>query len=140
MVHALKEVRRVLAAAGELIDLRPVADRWIVEVVSARGSEEAVRLTDLKEGLAYDAAANEAMAQGETAGWFRRGREEFFPLHYVWDSPKEMHSYVEEEWADFTVVGEDVWQKIRSTWGIADADARVRVRAKMLITRWSKVI
>ena len=36
MVHALSEVRRVLSPDGILIDLRPLADNWPVEVVSLR--------------------------------------------------------------------------------------------------------
>ena len=139
MVHALEEARRVLVARGELIDLRPLADRWVVEVASARGSEEAGRLTDLPQGLADDAAANGAMAHGEAVRLFQRDREEHFPLHYVWDSPKEMQDYLQGEWADFIDISEDVLQRLRSIWAVADADARVRVRAKMLITRWSKV-
>jgi hypothetical protein len=89
--------------------------------------------------LADDAAANEAMAHGEAARLFRRGREEHFPLHYVWDSPKEMQDYLEVEWADFIEISEAVLQRLRSIWAVANADARVRVRAKMLITRWTKV-
>ncbi|MFH1185503.1 MAG: hypothetical protein V1755_10765, partial [Chloroflexota bacterium] len=103
-----------------------------------RGSEEAGRVTALPQGLADDAAANGAMSDGEKVGLFKRQREEFFPFHYSWDSPNEMQEYVEEEWADSIGVEEAVWTRIRSLWALADADARVRVRLKMLITRWVK--
>ena len=42
MVHALEEIRRVLLPGGILIDLRPLADRWRVEVVSGAGIQEMV--------------------------------------------------------------------------------------------------
>jgi hypothetical protein len=138
MVHALSEIQRVLAPAGILIDLRPLADRWQIEVASAREVSEAGRLTDLEMGLEDDRSANEAMIQAESQGWFLREREEFFPFFYYWDSPNEMKEYLDEEWADFTAIDEDTWNNIRSLWAAADADARLRIRVKMLITRWRK--
>jgi hypothetical protein len=138
MVHALEEIGRVLTRQGTLIDLRPMADRWPVEVLSSRGRQEVGRVTDLPQGLADDQAANEAMRQGENAALFKRQLEETFPLYYTWNSPKEMQEYIEEEWMDFAGLDEDVWLRARSAWALADADARVGIRAKMLITRWIK--
>ena len=51
MVHALAEIRRVLVSDGVLIDLRPLADQWPVEVASLREVQEVppavLRLTKL---------------------------------------------------------------------------------------------
>ncbi len=139
MVHALNEIHRVLVPNGTLIDLRPLADRWQIEVASSREIKEAGRVTDLTIGLEDDRAANEAMAWAEAQKQFAREQEEFFPLFYYWDSPNEMKEFVDEEWVDFITVDEDTWKNIRSTWVVANADARLRVRAKMLITRWKKI-
>jgi hypothetical protein len=139
MVHALEEIRRVLSPGGALIDLRPIAGRWPVEMLSMQRRKEVGRVTDLPRGLADDAAANDAMSRGEGAGLFRRQEEDLFPFYYTWDSPREMQEYIEEEWADFIAVDEDVWRGIRSAWSTAAADARVGVRAQMLITRWIKM-
>lgn len=136
MVHALEEIRRVLVRDGILIDLRPLVDGWPIEVVTARGREQAGHVTDLPQALEEDAAANDAMARGEQAGLLRRDREELFPFHYTWDSPREMQEYLEQEWEDFAGVEEAAWQRIRSAWALAGADARVGIRLKMLITRW----
>jgi hypothetical protein len=136
MVHALEEIQRVLVDGGTLIDLRPIADRWPVEVHSRRGRQEVGHVTDLAQGLADDATANEAMKTAESQGMFERQSEETFPFYYTWDSPREMQQYVEEEWADFTRVDEEAWKHIRSAWAIAEADARVGIRVTMLITRW----
>ncbi len=138
MVHALNEIHRVLVPDGMLIDLRPLADRWQIEVASAHEVKEAGRVTDAPEGLEDDRAANESMAKVEAQGRFIRKREEFFPLFYYWDSPNEMKEYVDEEWADFTTIDEETWKNIRSIWAVANADARLRVRVIMLITRWDK--
>jgi SAM-dependent methyltransferase len=138
MVHALDEIRRVLAPDGILIDLRPLAGRWPVEVASSRESREVGRASDMPAGLEDDRAANESIAQAAAQGWFAREREESFPFFYYWDSPKEMQEYIDEDWEDFVTIDEEVWKNIRSIWAVADADARLRVRVRMLITRWRK--
>ena len=138
MVHALTEIQRVLAPDGILIDLRPLADRWQVEVTSSREVKEAGRMNDLGIGLEDDRAANESIAQAEAQGLFISERAEFFPFFYYWDSPNEMKEYMDEEWTDFMTIDEGTWKDIRSTWAIADADARLRVRVKMMITKWKK--
>ncbi len=139
MVHALNEIHRVLAPGGILIDLRPLADNWQIEVASRREVKEAGRVTDLAVGLGDDRAANDSVKQAETHKRFAREREEFFPFFYYWDSPNEMKGYMDEEWAGFVEIDEETWRNIRALWAIADADARLRVRVKMLITRWKKI-
>ena len=138
MVHALEEVCRVLARSAVLIDLRPLAGGWPVEVASARERRQAGRVTDLEEGPADDAAANAAMQEAEAAGFLIREQEELFPFYYYWDSPSDMQHYVDDEWTGFARIEEDVWKNVRAYWAIADADARVRIRVDMLITRWRK--
>ena len=138
MVHALSEIHRALAPDGIMIDLRPLAGNWPVEVASNREVREAGRASDMPVGLEDDQAANWSVEQAASQDWFVREREELFPFFYYWDSPNEMQAYIEEEWADFITIEEDVWRNIRSLWAVADADARLRVRLKMLITRWKK--
>lgn len=138
MVHALEEIHRCLAPGGVLIDLRPLADSWPIEVVSQRGRVTTGHIHDLSLGLEDDASANRAVAQAEKNGWFARERGEFFALYYYWDSPGEMKEFVEEEWADFVEINEPAWKDLRSVWATADADARPSVRVKMLITEWRK--
>jgi SAM-dependent methyltransferase len=135
MVHALKEIRRVLAPGGILIDLRPLAGSWPIEVASGRETREVGQVSDLPVGLEDDQAANRAMAQAEEQEWIAREREEFFPFLYYWDSPNEMKEYIDEDWEDFISVDETTWKTVRAIWAVADADARLRIRVKMLITR-----
>lgn len=136
MVHALGEIRRVLVREGALIDLRPVADNWQIEVVSARETRVTGHVTDLPLGLEDDEAANRAVREAEARGWFRRGREAFFPLYYVWDTASEMEKWVDEEWEGFIGLDGEARRATRSAWALGDADSRVRVRAKMSIARW----
>ena len=139
MVHALHEIQRVLAPNGILIDLRPLADNWPVEVASNREIIKAGRVDDLPVGLEDDKAANEAMAHVAMEKLFIQEQEEFFSLFYYWDSPKEMQAYIDDDWADFVSLDEATWKIVRSTWAVADADARLRVRVKMMITRLKKL-
>lgn len=136
MVHALIEIQRVLIHKGIVIDLRPVLDRWPIEVTSARGIRETGHIQDLPLGIGDDEAANRSMAQAEQNEWFIRETEDFFSFIYSWDTPSEMEEWIETEWHDFIRLDEDTKQDTRSAWASADADARVQVKVKMLITRW----
>jgi hypothetical protein len=134
MVHALDEIHRILDRSGKLIDLRPLLDRWPVEVASSGGNRQAGRATDLVGPLADDEAADHALTEAELRGWFIREREDVFPFFYYWDTPKEMQEYIDDTWNDVISIEEDLWNDLRSAWAIANADARVRLRLKMKIT------
>ena len=136
MVHALEEIHRVLVPGGILLDIRPLADRWPVEVASSHGFQETGRLDDLAEQLNADEASDQAMREAERHGWFQRDQEEFFPFFYTWDTPSEMEEYLAEEWTDFAELGDDTKRTTRSTWATSNAESRVRVRVKVLISRW----
>jgi hypothetical protein len=140
MVHALSEIRRVLVPEGILVDLRPMLSSWSIEVVSAREIRETGHIRDLPLGLEDDHAANQSIAQAEQNGWFTRAAEEFFPFYYAWDSPSEMEEWIADEWEDFIELDEASKRATRSVWALGDADSIVRVKVKMLITRWKKEI
>lgn len=139
MVHALDEIRRVLVPDGVLIDIRPLADRWPVEVVSKLGFKEAGRADDLPEQVNADAESNAAMQAVALRGWFRREQEETFPFFYSWDTPSEMEEFIRDDWADFIGLSEELKKATRAAWAIGEADSRVRVRVRVLITRWKRL-
>jgi len=90
-------------------------------------------------GLEDDEAANQAMRESEVKGWFKRENETNFHIHYVWDTASEMEKWIDEEWTDFISLGKEARRATRSAWATGDGDSRVRVRTKMLITRWRKI-
>jgi SAM-dependent methyltransferase len=139
MVHALEEVRRVLKPDGILIDIRPLNGQWPIEVVSTRESRETGHVDDLPEPLNADKASNEAVKDVEGQGWFKRELEEYFPFFYSWDTPSEMEEFIAEDWSDFIALNENAKMATRSAWAIADADSRVQVKVKILITKWKKL-
>lgn len=138
MVHALSEIRRVLRPDGILIDLRPLADNWRVEVASLREVKRTGRVSDLPGQTIGDGAANEAIQEVERRGWFKREQEELFPFIYSWDTPSEMEEFVNEDWKDFIALDEDTKRTTRSTWAVADADSRVRIRMEVWIAESRK--
>jgi SAM-dependent methyltransferase len=138
MVHALQEIRRILVPGGILIDLRPVADHWLVEVATAQDSWEVGRVQDLPAGLADDATAAEALAHMSQAGWFAPEQTKIFDFLYYWDTPEEMQAYISEQWVDFIALPAEVLTKIQAIWANSATGSRVRVRLKMLIAMWQK--
>ena len=139
MVHALSEIRRVLVEGGLMIDLRPILDHWPIEVASARGTRQTGRFQDLPLGTADDQAANRSMAQAEQDGWFIREQEHLFLFSYSWDTPSEMEEWIKTEWEDFLELDQETKKATRSAWSVADADSRIRIQMKMVITRWKKL-
>ncbi len=138
MVHALNEILRVLAPDGILIDLRPLLDQWPLEVESAGRRREAGRVIDLTEPLTDDLAATQAVEEIAKRGWFIREQEDIFPFFYYWDTPDEMQAYISETWFDVINIDDALWKDLHSLWATSNADARVGIRLKMLISRWKK--
>lgn len=138
MVDALAEIRRVLVPGGILLDVRPLAAAWPVEVACAASSREVGRLIDLPEALADDEASEAAMAEVEARGWFRLESREHFWYDYYWDRPSEMKEFIETEWDDFERLDEAVLQAAQSAWASADAEARLRIRIRIHLAGWTK--
>jgi hypothetical protein len=138
MVHALHEIWRVLKPGGDLIDIRSISERWPVEVVSARSIQVTGHVQDLPDSTADDEAANRSIAQAAENGWFTKEQEEFFTYDYSWDSPDEMEDYIKEEWEGSIDIDEATMLATSSVWALADADARVRLRTKIMIARWRR--
>ena len=139
MVHALEEIHRTLVTGGLLIDLRPFLDRWPVEIAWEGGYREVGRLTELPEGLADDEAAQHAMKEAARQNWFTLEQGERFSLFYSWDTASEMEEFLAEEWDDFIELDEDLIRATKAAWAVANAEARVRVRASMMVDRWRKL-
>lgn len=138
MVHALTEIRRVLVSDGVLIDLRPLADQWPVEVASLREVKRTGRVRDLPEQTNGDAASHESMREAERRGWYTREQEVLFPFTYSWDTPSEMEEFVKDEWQDFFDLDEETKRATRAAWAVADADGRVRIRMNVWIAKYRK--
>ena len=79
------------------------------------------------------------MKEVETRGWFMPDQEEFFPFYYSWDTPSELEEFVDDGWADIVDLSDNAKKTTRSAWALGNADSRVRVRVKILMSRWKKL-
>lgn len=135
-LDALSEIHRLLKPNGIFIDLRALESNWQVEIQDAQQYQLAGRLNESPGGLEHDEGAFKAMREVESKGWYIKEKESEFDFFYYWDTPSEMKEFMESEWEDFEKMDEDVYRKTNSLWVSAGADARVRVRVKMIITKW----
>ena len=138
MVDALGEIRRVLVPGGILLDIRPLAAAWPVEVASEKDARAIGQLIDLPGALADDAASDDAMLEADRRGWFRLESREYFMYDYYWDTPSEMKEFIDEEWDDFERLEDSVLNAVQAAWASADASARIRIRIKIHLARWRK--
>ena len=129
----------MLIPGGILIDLRPLADNWRVEVVSLREVKKTGRVEDLPGQTNGDLASNEAMQEIEKRARFKREQDELFAFIYSWDTPSEMEEFVQEDWGEFIELAEDTKRATRAAWAVADGDSRVRIKMNVLIARWQKI-
>jgi hypothetical protein len=138
MVHALKESWRVLKDGGRMVDLRPFASGWPLEIVSRGSAQLAGRLDDHKR-VTVDDISNTAIAETVQGGWFQNEREDVFDYAYYWDSVEEMIAYVEDDWSDSAVVPTNVMLEARRLVDIAGDPVEVRIRRKMKIAGYRKL-
>lgn len=138
MVHALEEIRDSLVPQGVLIDLRPLADSWPIELVMGEKIIQVGCITDLPSGPAGDQAADDAMETANRSGWFNQHGSVIFPFYYYWDSLDEMTVHVKEKWADFAVIKPKVIRAARAVLREAGSGYLVRMRLKMQLSCWKK--
>ncbi len=94
MVHALREAHRVLTPAGVLIDVRPVIEPLVVEVVVATQTRSSMPLETYS---APDdvAAAGEAIRHAVSSGWFAFEASLPFTFEIYCDSTADLRAYAQ---------------------------------------------
>lgn len=137
MVHALKEIWRVLVPDGIMVDLRPLSGQLPLEIV-ADGQAKVAGLVDDSEEIPNDIAASKSLARVAQQGWFIREREEAFDYSLYWDTIDEMKAYMEENWDPTPVMPETVAADARRLLASSGDGARARLRMNVLISRYRK--
>lgn len=138
MVHALVETWRVLRPGGQLIDLRPLASEWLVEVVGKDGVTLAGRI-DQSPWTPNVVAANQAIAEVVERGWFTKKNRATFQYNYYWDTVEEMQTYVEANWTTVAVLPDSVRAKAGHLASLATGPVQIRVQRTMHLACYRKV-
>lgn len=93
MVDALSDAWRVLADGGTLLDLRPFAGRYRLELVTADAGVP-IGWTDTTIRAEDDAAADAAVARVVGDGLFARGSRVEFDIEMSWDTVRDLEGFV----------------------------------------------
>lgn len=138
MVHALKDIWRVLARDGILLDVRPLAGRSAVEVINVGQALSAGRLEESQKNFEDDEAANDALAHIGREGLFAQERTGSFDFAWYWDTPAEMQVYIADKWTQ-THIPATVLAEAQRLMAIPGEQNRVRVRSRMTLSRWRRL-
>jgi len=133
MVHALREVWRVLTAGGVLIDDRPLAPNTLLEITAGK-RVIALGSLDGAPGVPDDIAAEAALAEAMNNGWLVREADASFPCAIDWEAVDEMPTEL-SRWklppaAELQAAG----RTLRSL----GRGARIRIRHDTIMTRYRK--
>ena len=137
MVHALKEIWRVLVPDGILIDMRPVVENRDVEVVTG---EQVVRAgyfdTSPISSIFID--ADDAISQVVRECWFVQERKIVFDFFWYWDTVEDVQEYIEDNWAEDIIVPGGLWDEVQRLLADGGSEARVRYHDRIMIQRLAR--
>jgi hypothetical protein len=138
MGHALEEVWRIVAADGKLIDVRPLAAHWPIEVVH-EGRALPVGTVDGTLRAPDDHASHQAMTTAVRKGRFRKAREAFFEFAYYWDSLEELKAYVDDCWSDTVTLPESVMVEVRRLLLATSIQHKLCIRRQIMIAKYRRL-
>ncbi len=134
MVHALKEVWRVLKPGGVLIDLRPISVDVPLFILTTTGWKSA-GLPDQSPDRIHDLAANRTIRNVVNDGLFIGLKQEYFTTKYYWKNLKELKSDVENYWKEDVIVSKEIWQHARLLYTSGSGQRRILfpLRRKLIV-------
>lgn len=121
-----------------MIDLRPIASGWPVEILT-KTSELFVGRLDDSDRSKTDSATNRAIMDAVRSGWFRKEYEDSYDYAYYWDSVEKMKAFIEEDWSETAFLSNDVADEAQRLLLEAGAGAEIRIRRNMVIARYRKL-
>lgn len=138
MVHALKEIGRVLTSGSKLVDLRPLASRCPLEVYVAGQAERAGEIDD-SPAEPDDLASNAALREVVAANLFEEEEKAFFYYPYFWKTLEQMIRYHEDHWSGHAILPGEVVQEAERLVKSKAFDSRLRVQRRMVIATFRKL-
>jgi hypothetical protein len=137
MVHALREIWRVLVPGGILLDLRPFHVPWPLEVV-VKDRVTGVGTVNDSASIPDDLAANAALDEAVHQGWFVREQGISFDYAWYWDSTSELKVYYENRSPPVHISAAVLGQahRLLDEYG---HEAQVRIRIHLTLRRYRKL-
>jgi|SRR5215470_16686099 len=139
MVHALKEIWRVLVPRGWLRDVRPVSANAPLEVVAGNQVWRAGRV-DESGDLPDDHAANESLRTIVCEGWFIRERQARVDYAWYWDTLDELQAHIAEKWSSSVQLPAAVEAEAARLLAAGGTGARLRLRLTVAMARYRKLL
>jgi hypothetical protein len=138
MVHALERIWEALRPGGLLVDVRPVAARWPLEILADGQGIRAGRVDD-SPNVADDHAADTAIRTAVRRRFFRPIARATFPFDYVWDSVAEMSEYVTANWEGCAVLQPDLLERAYRLERGSHGEKRVRITMRMILRTYLRL-
>ena len=138
MVHALERIWGALRPGGLLVDVRPVAARWPLEILADGQGIRAGRIDD-SPNVVDDQAADVAIRTAVRRRFFRPTARATFPFDYIWDSVAEMSEYVTANWEGCAVLQSDLLARAYSLERGFHGEKRVRITMRMIMRTYLKL-
>ncbi len=138
MVHALKELWRVLAPNGVLIDLRPTCMDVDLLIQTDQGWEAAGRV-DRGELRLHDNAANLAMRKVVDEHFFKKIKLTYFNTRHYWNDLEGLRTDASGCWKEDVTIAEETWQRARLLLGNRGGEDRVCIPVKRKISSYLKI-
>lgn len=134
MVHALREIWRVLRADGTLVDLRPLPTGYPIELVTP-GAVVQVGELDGSGMIGDDEAADRAVQRVVEEGWFVSGQDSRLDFTAYWDSVRHMTSNTEPSSRIRRVAPshEELEEAHRELAQAGGSSPRIRFRMRMML-------
>lgn len=137
MVHALQEIWRVLAPGGRLVDLRPIAAAYPLDVLRKGRSIEAGKLSARPKAPVHT-AANEAIAEVLARDLFAQQEQISFEYAYYWDTVEAMKAYVTDRWQESAILPAPVEEAARRMVSVDPAGSVLRIRRTVCLATYGK--
>lgn len=137
MVDALHEAWRVLIPGGLLLDLRPLAINWPVEMVTGIRQQH-IGWVNTLDRLADGVASDRALAHAVDAGWFSTPHRVVFDFIYLWHSPDGLRQHAAENWSHYRLAPELLTEAAR-VHAAAGPGAQLRIRRTMTLGRYERL-
>lgn len=140
MVHALKEIWRVLVPDGILLDWRHLSTNCSVEIVSGEQVRLAGLLADSMKMENTD--ADKSLAQLESEGWFIFERQQSLDYAWYWDTFDEMKAHTEKpielNWRPPVIITQAVLTEAQRLVAESGENTKVRIRFNMVISQYRR--